>query len=134
MGFLISCSLNLIGLITITPYLFITSIAFTSLGILIALKLASIKGFQAIVNMINMPLMFLSGIFFPVTTMPDWMKDITLINPLSYAVHSVRYWLTNADIGPLPMNPMADLVILASMAVALTYCVLMTFEKTTIES
>lgn len=133
MGFLISRSLNPLGLITITPYLFITSITFTSLGILIALKLASIEGFQMIVNMINMPLMFLSGIFFPVSTMPIWMKSVALINPLSYAVHSVRYWLTNADIGLPPMNPTADLVILTSTAIALTYFASKIFEKATVE-
>lgn len=133
MGFGISHSLNPLGVAIALPYLFITSVIFTSLGIVIALKLASIEGFQMIVNIFNMPVMFLSGVFFPVTTMPEWMRIVAIFNPLSYAVHAVRYWLTGASIGIPPMNPLLDLAILISTAIISTYSASKMFEKATIE-
>ncbi|MEM0005974.1 MAG: ABC transporter permease [Ignisphaera sp.] len=133
MGFGISHSLNPLGVVIALPYLFITSVIFTSLGIVIALKLASIEGFQMIVNIFNMPVMFLSGVFFPVTTMPEWMRSIAIYNPLSYAVHAVRYWLTGASVGIPPMNPLLDLAILISTAIISAYSASKMFEKATIE-
>ncbi|MEM1541874.1 MAG: ABC transporter permease [Ignisphaera sp.] len=132
-GFTISRSLNPLGVLVSLPYLFITSIAFTSLGIVIALKLASIEGFQMIINIFNMPVMFLSGVFYPITTMPEWMKHVAIFNPLSYTVHGVRYWLTGADVGIPPMNPLLDLAVLTFTSIVFAYSASKIFEKTTLE-
>lgn len=43
-----------------------------------------------IVNFITMPMIFLSSILLPVDTMPDWAKNISLVNPLEYAVRIIR--------------------------------------------
>ncbi|MEM2628095.1 MAG: ABC transporter permease [Ignisphaera sp.] len=133
MGFAISRSLNPLGMFITLPYLFVTSVAFTSLGIIMALRLASVEGFQMIINIFNMPLMFLSGVFFPVTTMPEWMRNAALFNPLSYTVHAVRYWLTGANVGISPMDPLLDLAVLISTSIILAYAASKQFEKTTVE-
>jgi len=80
-----------------------------------------------------MPLMFMSGVFYPVNTMPDWMKITAQINPLSYAVHSVRYWLSGANVGLEFMNPLTDLVVLVISAVILLTLAGWSFNKATIE-
>lgn len=133
MGFAVTSSLRPLGVLAALPYLFTTSIAFTSLGVVLSLRIASIEGFNMIVNTITMPMMFLSGIFYPITTMPEWMKVAALVNPLSYTVHATRYWLTGADVGTQPMNPITDLVILVTVASALAYTAARVFKKTTVE-
>jgi ABC-type polysaccharide/polyol phosphate export permease len=34
--------------------------------------------------------------------MSDWMKTVTMLNPLIYIVHAVRYRLTGANVGLVP--------------------------------
>lgn len=133
MSFIITRTLNPVGIVLALPYIFITSIAFTSLGITIALKLASAEGFHMIINIFTMPLMFLSGIFYPVSTMPEWMKIISLLNPLTYTTHAIRYCLTGANVGIPPMNPFTDMFILISTAILLSYTASKLFERTTVE-
>jgi len=133
LSFAITTRINPIGVPVALVYLFITSIAFSSLGVIIALKLGSIEGFQMIVNLLTMPLMFMSGVFYPVNTMPDWMKIFAQYNPLSYAVHSVRYWLTGADVGLDYMNPLTDITILTGAAIILLAIAGWAFNKATIE-
>jgi ABC-2 type transport system permease protein len=86
-----------------------------------------------IVNLLTMPLMFMSGVFYPFATMPSWMQVIALYNPLSYAVHAVRYWLTGADVGLSPMTPLNDFLVLTAGATILLLTAGFAFEKTSIE-
>jgi ABC-2 type transport system permease protein len=133
LGFAITTRINSIGIPVALVYLFTTSIAFSSLGVIIALKLGSIEGFQMIVNLLTMPLMFMSGVFYPVNTMPDWMKVFAQFNPLSYSVHSVRYWLTGANVGLEYMTPTIDIAILAVAAITLLVVAGWAFNKATVE-
>jgi ABC-2 type transport system permease protein len=133
LSFIIATGINPIGILPTLAYLFITSIAFSSLGVVIALKLGSVEGFQMIVNLLTMPLMFMSGVFYPINTMPDWMKIIAQFNPLSYAVHSVRYWLTGANVGLDYMNLSIDLSVLASSALVLLALAGWSFNKASVE-
>ncbi|WP_440059379.1 ABC transporter permease [Thermogladius sp. 4427co] len=133
LGFLLAPGLKPLGVPVALVYLFVSAIAFASLGVIIALKLSSIEGFQMLVNLITMPLMFMSGVFYPFTTMPDWMKLAAQLDPLSYSVHSVRYWLTGADVGLYPMSPANDLLILSILSITLLLLAGLIFEKTTVE-
>ncbi len=45
-------------------------------------------------NLISFPMMFLSGVFFPVFLMPDWLQQITTFIPLSAVVDGLRLILT----------------------------------------
>jgi len=133
LGFIIASGLRIAGVGIALIYLFLLAITFSSLGTVIALKLSSVEGFQMIVNLLTMPLMFMSGVFYPFTTMPSWMQAIALYNPLSYAVHAVRYWLTGADVGLSPMTPLNDLLVLTAGAAILLLAAGFAFEKTSIE-
>uniref|UniRef100_A0A7J3XYM7 ABC transporter n=1 Tax=Thermogladius calderae TaxID=1200300 RepID=A0A7J3XYM7_9CREN len=133
LGFIIASGLRIAGVGIALIYLFFLAITFSSLGVVIALKLSSVEGFQMIVNLLTMPLMFVSGVFYPFATMPSWMQVIALYNPLSYAVHAVRYWLTGADVGLSPMTPVNDLLVLIAGAAILLLMAGFAFEKTSIE-
>ena len=41
-------------------------------------------------NLISLPLMFLSGIFFPRSVLPGWLQTITQYSPLSYVSDALR--------------------------------------------
>jgi ABC-2 type transport system permease protein len=72
------------------PVMILISITLSGLGVLIASRMRSQQGFQIIMQIIIFPLMFLSGIFFPVNNVPGWMMFISKINPVTYGVDAIR--------------------------------------------
>ncbi|MGB9816160.1 MAG: ABC transporter permease [Desulfurococcaceae archaeon] len=133
LALLFTTGIKLSGIPIALLYIFIMSLGFTSLGTVISLKFQSVEGFQVIVNILTMPLMFASGVFYPVTSMPDWMQVFAMINPLTYAVHASRYWLAGASVGFDYMDSVTDLLILTATAGVLVLLAAKAFEKTTIE-
>jgi ABC-2 type transport system permease protein len=130
---LLTNNINLVNTPIAILYVFIMTLGFTALGTTISLKFSSMEGFQMVVNLITMPLIFMSGVFYPPTTMPEWMKWIAKFNPLTYSVHAVRYWLAGANAGFEYMNPLTDLAILIAFTSLMLVTAVKTFEKTTVE-
>ncbi len=107
---------------------FLTSLVFTGLGILVALKISSMEGFHLLVSLIMMPVMFLSDIFYPLGPLPSWMKAIAMMNPLTYAVDLARAGLAGAG----EISPEISLVALIMISIVLLAADAKVFEKTTI--
>jgi ABC-2 type transport system permease protein len=73
---------------------------------------------MAIVNLINLPLMFASNTFFPISMMPDWIQTIARVNPISYMTDALRQLI----ILPLDASSLTfDLTYLSIFAVALSF-------------
>jgi len=87
---ILGISLTPMLVIKLIPVLIIISISLSGLGILVASRMRSQQGFQLIVQIIIMPLIFLSGVFFPVNNVPTWLEVISKINPLTYGVDAIR--------------------------------------------
>jgi ABC-2 type transport system permease protein len=87
---IVGVSLSPLMVIELIPILIVISLALSGLGVLIASRMRSQQGFQIIVQLIIMPLIFLSGVFFPVNNVPTWMEFISKINPLTYGVDAIR--------------------------------------------
>jgi ABC-2 type transport system permease protein len=62
----------------------------TSLGLVIASRMATMEGFQVVMNFLVLPLWLLSGAFFPLRGLPLWMAVLTRVDPLTYAVDALR--------------------------------------------
>ncbi|MBS1121842.1 MAG: type transporter [Deltaproteobacteria bacterium] len=68
----------------------ILSFAITSIGVLVAVKIKSFQAFMAMVQIIIMPMFFLSGALFPLRGLPTWLAVLTRFDPLTYAVDPMR--------------------------------------------
>jgi len=66
------------------------SLTLTSVGLLIASRIRSMEAFQAVMNLLMFPLVFISPIMFPVEQLPTWLGTIVKINPVSYGVDAIR--------------------------------------------
>jgi len=64
--------------------MFVLALSLTAIGLLFAWPCDSTAGFHAIMNLVLMPMWFLSGAVFPVDTAPAWMRYVMLANPLTY--------------------------------------------------
>lgn len=73
--------------------MFLIALLFTALGTAIASLLEDFQGFQLIMNFLVMPLFFLSGSLFPLNSAPDFLKIISMFDPLTYGVDGLRQCL-----------------------------------------
>lgn len=76
--------------VQLVPVLVIISVSLSGLGVLVASRMRSQQGFQLIVQLIIFPLIFLSGVFFPVNNVPGWLEAFSKANPLTYGVDAIR--------------------------------------------
>ena len=106
------------------------AVAFSSFGVSLATKIQSMEGFQMIMAVLMLPIIFLSGAIYPVSTMPRWMKLLAYINPLTYAVDGARSLLTGVE-GIFPLS--TDLAVLGFLALAFLGIAMFAFERSTIE-
>ncbi len=82
----IGVDLTLDILVRLIPAIFLVAFTLSSIGLLFASRLKSAEGFQAVVQVIVFPMLFLSGAFFPLNGMPEWMNVLVKVNPLTYGV------------------------------------------------
>ncbi len=136
--FAVADNLKFSGVLPMMLIGFLSAIVFSSLGVSIALKMTSMEGFQMIVNILMLPLIFLSGAFYPVEVMPAWMKYLAYINPLTYAVDAARHVLINVPatittVSLTKFSLLTDIVVLTALALTFLSIAMMLFERTTIE-
>jgi ABC-2 type transport system permease protein len=90
LGFIIGIPLTLVAVGSAIPLMVLITIGLTCIGLIIASLMSSLESFGTIVTFVNLPMFFLSGALFPVTTLPLWIKWAFYINPLTYGVDSLR--------------------------------------------
>lgn len=71
-------------------FLLLASLTSLALGFFIASVAKTANSGMAIANILNMPLMFLGGLFFPVGELPLLLRAIVLVNPLTYLAEGLR--------------------------------------------
>src|SRR3954464_12590873 len=62
----------------------------TAFGVMTAARITQFQSFMALNQMLLMPLFFLSGALFPLANLPSWLRVLTRLAPLTYAVPPVR--------------------------------------------
>lgn len=63
---------------------------FLAFGFLIAAIAKTANGGMAIANILNIPLMSLGGLFFPVGDLPGFLQAVVLVNPVTYIASGLR--------------------------------------------
>ncbi len=89
------------GFLLSVVFMVLTCATFTGLGLIVATKLADTEGFMSIMNLVILPLFFLSGAFFPLEGMPAGIRQVMYINPLTYGVDGLRGALVGGAAFPL---------------------------------
>jgi ABC-2 type transport system permease protein len=109
----------------------LVSFCITSLGILIAARLTSFDGFNIIMNFLVMPMLFLSGAMYPVTSMPTALHHLTLVNPLTYGIDGLKHVLLRNGAPPLGQEfPLSlDLFVVSSLSVIMLALAALSFSR-----
>ena len=62
----------------------------TAFGVMIAVRIKQMQSFFGVMQMIVMPMFFISGALFPVANLPGWLTVLNRIDPLTYAVDPMK--------------------------------------------
>jgi ABC-2 type transport system permease protein len=62
----------------------------TAFGAMAAARVSQMQSFMALMQMVIMPMFFLSGALFPVSGLPPWLAVLNRLDPLTYAVDPMR--------------------------------------------
>nr|QCI07347.1 hypothetical protein [Leiomenia cribrosa] len=83
--------INIYEIIIILFITFLIALSTSSLSICLACILPGHIEFLALILIINLPTLFSSTALAPLSFMPYWLQMIASINPLTYAIESIRY-------------------------------------------
>jgi ABC-2 type transport system permease protein len=97
------------------------SLAFLAIGFAISGFARNVETAASYANLVTFPMLFLSGVFFPIDSAPAWLQPITHVLPLSYLVDALREPMTRGE--GLSAVWLDWLVLLATFAIALTVAI-----------
>jgi ABC-2 type transport system permease protein len=63
----------------------------TAFGVMVAIRIKQMQTFMGLMQMVVLPMFFLSGALFPVSNLPGWLAFLNRIDPLTYAVDPMRH-------------------------------------------
>ena len=102
------------------------ALCFIGFGIMISARVSSQEDFMQSVMPITMPMMFVSGVFFPIETMPWIFQKIAYILPLTYVNDALRaVMLKGAGVGDIWL----DIVVLIGFTAVFFYLGVTQFNR-----
>lgn len=94
--------------------LFLSSLCFSSMGTLVAsYPTENVGEVMSILNLIRFPLIFLSGVFIPLSSLPGWGQAVAFVSPLTYTSDLIRF----GYYGTSHINPFLDILVLAGFII-----------------
>ena len=76
--------------LVLLPLMFLLAASMGSFGVLLATRIRTMEAFQVVTQMLMFPMMFLSGVFFPLQGLPAWMDVLVKVNPATYGIAPIR--------------------------------------------
>jgi ABC-2 type transport system permease protein len=90
LGPLVGVHYNVLLILGIFGLQLLLAFTITAFGVMIAVRIKQMQSFFGVMQMIVMPLFFISGALFPATGLPRWLEVLNRIDPLTYAVDPMR--------------------------------------------
>jgi ABC-2 type transport system permease protein len=98
------------------PVMFLIALGIVCIGLLIAVFMESLEGFNLIMSFAIMPMFFLSGALFPLDKAPGWLQKASLLDPLTFGVDALRGILLGS--GHHFLHPLLDVALIAAFDAA----------------
>ena len=105
-------------IVWLIPFLILGPMMFCSLGMLVGTVTKSTETASVVGNIITFPMMFLSGTFFPISRMPDYLRTVAHGLPLFYIVEGLNNVMVYGNIEAALIDIAVTLVITLVVFVA----------------
>jgi len=83
-------SINPVGVVVVLALVALIGLLTASVAYAVALWLRSEDSYAPLIFTSTLPILLTSGVLLPLGFAPEWLKNIALLNPLSYAVNAAR--------------------------------------------
>lgn len=105
------------GLLLTIIIMILLSFTAVGFGLILASKMRDFEGFQSIMSLILMPLLFLSSMFYPINeSLPGWLRILSYCNPLFYMVDGIRGSFTGVN---YVLDPLVNLGIILVLCIVI---------------
>jgi lipooligosaccharide transport system permease protein len=101
-----------VGMLLVPLIGFITGFGFAAFGVLIAAVAKTIDNFNYVTSAVLTPMFLVAGTFFPISTLPDGVRQVAQVNPLYHCVQLVR----DASLGGLGTADLGHVAVLIAFA------------------
>ena len=120
-GLILSTSFNALDFVGLFVGLFLLALGLSSAFTAIAVRIAKWETLIAIVNFINLPMLFVSSALFPISSMPSWLQAVANVNPMTKAIEISRFFVIQGSLTAAQYGSMFyDFAYLAIFAVSFT--------------
>jgi ABC-2 type transport system permease protein len=107
-GVIILCLAGLVGvpydpllIVGVLALQLLLAFSITAFGVMVAARIKQMQSFMGVMQMIVMPMFFISGALFPIAALPGWLAILNRLDPLTYAVDPMRRLVfSHLDISP----------------------------------
>lgn len=120
--------------LALLPLLLILSLSLSGLGLLIGARMRSQQGFHLLMQLVIFPMMFLSGIFFPISGVATWLEVLSKLNPVTYGIDAIRQVFLGSEVAGVTvfghtMNILESALVVAAVGVVLLSAAIWVFNR-----
>jgi len=108
-------NLSSVDWLIVVPAVVLLAFASTFLGLFIAVSVSEVFEAQTFSNFVRFPMMFLCGLFFPISDLPVFLRPLSYLFPVTYGVDILHGAVRQENTLPLAL----DFLIIAAFCVAL---------------
>ncbi len=123
---IVNVPITLGTVLALLPLLLILSLSLSGLGLLIGARMRSQQGFQIVMQLVIFPMMFLSGIFFPVSGVATWLGVLSKLNPVTYGIDAIRQVFLGTEVAGVTVFGHTMGIVDSAIVVAMVGAVLLT--------
>lgn len=105
--------------------LFLTGIEFGMLGVTFGFLAKQFESLTFMTTFVMQPMIFLAGVFYPISNLPQPWDMVSLFNPIHHNVNVLRYAAT----GYSDVNPLISLAVMFGISVVLFFTMQMASRK-----
>lgn len=113
-GALLALGLHTLYLLPLLLIVILSLLAFSTLGALVSVSVKEVFEAQTLANFIRFPMIFLCGVFLPLSAMPPVLRHIAYVLPLTYTVNGIEQALGATSSGSVVL----DILILVAFTLA----------------
>ena len=109
--------LSQVAWLTVLPAVVLIAVSSTFLGLFIAVSVSEVFEAQTFSNFFRFPMIFLCGLFFPIASIPAFIRPLSYLFPLTYGVDILQGAIQDKNTMSLPL----DFAIISGFCVILFY-------------
>jgi ABC-2 type transport system permease protein len=86
-----------IAVLGILAFVAMFALGFLFLSAAIAISMESPEGLQGVITLLTMPIFFASNALYPIDAFPEFLKVMSIYNPMTYLINGIRYFAIGPD-------------------------------------